>query len=250
VWVGGNPDAIVQKYSHDGSKLLLQIGAKGKFDTSDGTANGAAMNSSHSLLNKPASIAVDPSNGDVYIADGYGNRRVVVFDRDGRFLRQWGHQATAAQAEAGADGVFMGVVHCVVLGNDGLVYVCDRQGDRVQVFDKMGNFHRNIYVKRGTGALKNYGSYSGSAYWVAFSPDPPQTYMYVADGGNEVVWILNRASGQILSSFGRPGYQAGDFTNLHTISVDSKGNIIVSQGNGGRRVQKFTLLRNEVPGRP
>jgi DNA-binding beta-propeller fold protein YncE len=241
VWVGGNEDAIVQKYSHDGGKLLLQIGIKDLFDTSDGTFEGFAMNSSHTLLNRPASIAVDPSNGDVYIADGYGNRRVVVFDREGRFLRQWGQQGTTAQAEAGVGGVFLRTVHCVVLANDGLVYVCDRQGDRVQVFDKMGSFRKNIYIKKGTGTRK--GS-AGSAWGVAFSPDPAQKYLYVCDGDNERIWILDHATGQIISSFGRTGHQAGEFTFVHTASTDSKGNIIAGETVGGRRVQKFRLSGN------
>jgi DNA-binding beta-propeller fold protein YncE len=151
IWVGGTQDAIVQKYTHDGSKLLLQIGTKGLYDTSDGTFEGTAMNSSTTLLNRPSGIAVDAANGDVYVADGYGNHRVIVFDRNGRFLRQWGQQGTAAQAEAGVGGVFLKTVHCVVIGNDGLVYVCDRGGDRVQVFDKMGHFRKNIWVRKGTG---------------------------------------------------------------------------------------------------
>ena len=91
LWIGGNTDAIAQKYSRDG-KLLLQIGTKGKFDTSDGTEKGTALNASHTLLNKPSSFAVDPANGDVYITDGYGSRRVVVFDRNGNYLRQFGRQ--------------------------------------------------------------------------------------------------------------------------------------------------------------
>ena len=92
----------------------------------------------------PSDIAVDPVNGDVYVADGYGNSRIVVFDRAGKFLRQWGHQGTKEEADAGVGGAFMQVVHCVVIGNDNLVYVCDRHGDRIQVSDKMGNFKNNI----------------------------------------------------------------------------------------------------------
>jgi DNA-binding beta-propeller fold protein YncE len=247
VWISGTHDGIVQKYSHDGSKMLLQIGTRGKFDTSDGTATGAPMNSSHVLLNGPTSIAVDPSNGDVYIADGYSSRRIVVFDRDGRFLRQWGQQGTLAQAEAGVGGVFLDILHSAVLGNDGLVYVCDRNADRVQVFDKMGNFRKNIYIKRGTGALKGP---SGSAWWVAFSPDQAQKYMYVSDGGNDVVWILDHASGQILSSFGRTGYQVGGFMFVHQIAVDSKGNIIAGETVGGGRLQRFVLLGKQLPAKP
>src|SRR5207249_3988139 len=82
----------------------------------------------------------DPGNGDIYVADGYGNRRVAVFDKTGKFLRQWGRQATEQETRDGAPGAFAQLVHCIALGNDGLLYVCDRQGDRVQIFDKMGNF--------------------------------------------------------------------------------------------------------------
>jgi DNA-binding beta-propeller fold protein YncE len=130
VWTAGNGDGIIQKYSHDG-KLLLQIGKRGAVDTSDGTLKGRALNSSHSQFFMPSDIAVDPGNGDIYVADGYGNSRIAVFDRSGKFLRQWGRQGTSAEAEAGAPGVFMQVVHSVKLGNDGLVYVCDRQADRI-----------------------------------------------------------------------------------------------------------------------
>ncbi|HTC62292.1 MAG TPA: hypothetical protein VK709_05575, partial [Candidatus Saccharimonadales bacterium] len=117
IYVAGNDDAVVQKYTHDGSKMLLQIGTKGQFDSSTGLITGIAMNRSKTLLNKPADIAVDPTNGDIYIADGYGDHRIVVFDKEGKFLRQFGEQATAAESTAGEGGKFMGVVHCVVMDN-------------------------------------------------------------------------------------------------------------------------------------
>ena len=129
----------------------------------------------------------------------------------------------------------MQVVHCVVIGNDGLVYVCDRQGDRIQVFDKMGNFKNNIWVKRGNSLPDNWGT----TWWIGFSPDRQQKYMYVDDGGDEQVKILDHASGEVLSSFGRPGHQAGAFTHGHTLAVDSKGNVYVAETEWGRRVQKF-----------
>src|SRR5271169_635356 len=147
-WTDGNGDGIIQKYSHDG-RLMMQIGKRGIVDSSDGTLKGRAMNASHTQLNRPSDIAVDPANGDVYVSDGYGNSRIAVFDREGNFLRQWGDQGTKEEADAGGGGAFMQVVHCIALGNDGLVYVCDRQGDRIQVFDKVGNFKRSIWIKRG-----------------------------------------------------------------------------------------------------
>lgn len=246
VWIGGNQDGIIQKYTHDGSKLLLQIGTPGHPDTSDSTPTGYAMNSSQTTLNRPAAMAIDPTNGDIYVADGYGNRRVAVFDRGGHFLRQWGKQGTVAQTEAGLGGVFLDTVHCVAIDNAGLVYVCDRKGDRVEVFDKMGNFQKNIEIKKGTGYVRGL---SGSAWWVAFSRDNAQKYMYVADGGNEIVWILDHATGQILSGIGQPGHQLGNFSYLHTIAIDSKGNLIAGETINGRRVQRFKMVGVGPPGK-
>jgi DNA-binding beta-propeller fold protein YncE len=238
VWIGGNKDGIVQKYSHDGSKMLLQIGTKGQFDTSDRTMTGTPMNSSHTLLNLPASIAVDPTNGDVYIADGYGNRRVVVFDSSGHFLRQWGRQGTLSEVDSGVGGVFLKVVHCVVIGNDGLVYVCDRLGNRVEIFDKMGKFQRNILVESKTARLAG----PGSACWIGFSPDSAQKFMYVGACADGEIRVFDRATGQDLSRFGRPGNQIGEFGSVHTLAVDSKGNIFVAETAGGRRVDMIKLV--------
>ncbi len=235
VWITANGDGMVQKYTYDG-KLLLQIGAKGVFDTADGGKKGPGANTGHDRLNKPAGIACDPENGDVYFADGYGNRRVVVFDRNGKFLRQWGRQATPEEMQAGAGGAFAEVVHSVAISNAGLVYVGDRQGDRVQVFDKMGNFKRNIWVRTGTPALPDK---RGTAWWTGFSPDKEQKYLYVMNGRNEQVHILDHASGEILSSFGRPGHQLGNFTHGHSLAVDSTGSLYVADTNWGRRIQKF-----------
>jgi len=218
---------------------LLQIGKRGVFDTTDGTSKGKALNSNPAQFFNPAGVVVDTNNGDIYVADGYGNRRVAVFDREGRFLRQWGRQATKEESEAGAGGVFARVVHCITISNAGLVYVCDRQGDRIQVFDKMGNFQKNIWIRTGTAELPDP---RGTAWWVGFSRDREQKYMYVMNGRNEVVHILDHASGKILSSFGRPGHQLGNFTHGHTLAVDSKGNIYVAETNFGRRVQKFKLV--------
>ena len=140
VWIAGNGDGIVQKYTRKGD-LLLQIGTRGMCDwPANGNACGNSgsdptANQSKTLLNQPADVAVDPTNGDIYIADGYGNHRVVVFNRNGTYLRQWGSVGDGPGQFAAGDG---GHPHCVVIGNDGLVYACDRGQDRIQVFDKLG----------------------------------------------------------------------------------------------------------------
>ena len=238
VWISANGDGMVQKYTYDG-KLLLQIGTKGVFDTADGGKRGPGLNKSIDRLNKPAGIACDPTSDDVYFADGYGNRRIIVYDKNGKFLRQWGRQATPEEMEAGVGGVFAEVVHSVAISNEGLVYVGDRQGDRVQVFDKLGNFKRNIWVRTGTKTLPDK---RGTAWWTGFSRDREQKFLYVMNGRNEQVHILDRVSGEILSSFGRPGHQLGDFTHGHSLDVDSQGNLYVAETNWGRRVHRFRLV--------
>ena len=241
VWVAGNGDGIIQKYGQDG-KLLLQIGTRGKFDSADGTGKGPGPNASFTQFYNPAGMAIDPENGDIYVADGYGNRRIAVFDSQGKFLRQWGRQATPEEIEAGVGGAFAQVLHCIVMTKAGLIYACDRQGDRVQVFDKSGKFIKNIWIRTGTQKLPDP---RGTAWWIDFSPDPDQTFMYVMNGRNEQVHILDHASGKILSSFGRPGHQIGNFTHGHTLAVDSKGNIYVAETNWGRRVQKFRITNGQ-----
>jgi DNA-binding beta-propeller fold protein YncE len=237
VYVAGNSDGIIQKYAPDG-KLLLQIGIRGKFDSVDGTRRGAGNNSAKDQLHMPSAIAVDPGNGDIYVSDGYGNRRVVVFDKDGKFLRQWGRQATEEETQKAVPGVFAEVVHCIAMSNAGLIYVCDRQGNRVEVFQKDGTFVRNIPIPNKSGKLPDK---RGTAWWVAFSPDREQKLMYMMDGGTEQVHVLDHASGKILTSFGRPGHQAGNFTHGHTLTVDSKGNVYVAETDWGRRIQKFKI---------
>jgi DNA-binding beta-propeller fold protein YncE len=235
VWIAGNDDAIVQKYSHNG-ELLLQIGARGLFDTVDGTQEAPFTNSSHERLHRPSGAVVDPETGNVFISDGYGNKRVVVFDAQGNYVRQWGRQATKEEMAAGTPGTFTNVVHCIELSNEGLVYVCDRQGNRVQVFDKTGRHVRDIWIR-----VENPNA-RGTAWWVAFSPDDEQRYLYVMNGGQEQVHIIDHESGETLSTFGRPGHQIGNFTHGHTIATDSAGNIYVAETNYGRRVQRFKLV--------
>ena len=247
VWIAGNGDGIVQKYTHDGSTLLLQIGTKGVCDwpaNNNACGNSGSdpnANKSKTLLNEPADIAVDPANGDVYIADGYGNHRIVVFNAAGTYLRQWGSVGSGPGQFAAGDG---GHPHCVVISKEGLVYACDRGQDRIQVFDKVGDLQRIIPVIPNTGT-PGLGT-AGSAWDVDFSPDNNQQLMFEADGGNEVLWIFDRALGTILGGFGRPGHQAGNFTFLHTVSADSKGNLYTGETINGRRVQRFEP-RGNVP---
>ena len=204
IWIAGNADGIVQKYSHDG-KLLLQIGTKG---VCDGKAAPAAprtaapffptcvspgLNGSKTMLNDPADIAVDPNpdpvtsaRGSVYVADGYGNHRIVVFDGKGQFLRQWGSPGTGAGQFALEGG---GHPHCVTIGRDGLVYVCDRGNARVEVFDRTGKYLREIPIAPAGFAYTGLRTND-----ITFSNDPNQTYFYTSDVGSGTVWSMLTAS--------------------------------------------------------
>jgi hypothetical protein len=243
LWIAGTGGGMVQKWSQDG-KLLLQIGQRNSCDGPCGELT--SFNSSTTNLNQPADIAVDPMNGDVYIADGYGNHRVVVFNRNGLYLRQWGSAGTAPGQFSLQGG---GHPHCVVFSKEGLLYVCDRGNDRIQVFDKMGNLREVIPLKPGTGRVPHPDgtpprNTPGSALDVAFSTDRDQRYLLDVDTGNEVLWLLDRQVGRgevpkILGGFGSAGHNAGNFTLLHMIALDSKGNLYTSETVDGRRLQKF-----------
>ena len=249
IWIAGNSDGVVQKWTRDGSEMLLQIGTKGLCDgpptlnpdSPHPTCGEPGYNSSRTLLNAPADVAVDPNPdpvtgepGSVYIADGYGNHRIVVFDRDGNYLRQWGSAGSG-------DGQFVegggGHPHCVVLGNDRLVYACDRGQNRIQVFDREGGLQRIIRIDPAA-----YGEATLRATDIELSRDPEQRFMFVVDLGSNRIWILERESGDIVGSIGGSGHMAGEFTFPHTVVTDSDGNLYAAETVGGRRNQKFTLV--------
>ncbi len=238
VWIAGNADGVVQKWTHDGKTMLLQIGTKGKCDwpannnACGNSGNDSNANKSHTLLNEPADIAVDPENGDVYIADGYGNHRIVVFDKNGVYLRQWGSPGSGPGQFGAADG---GHPHCVVLGKDRLIYTCDRGQNRIEVFDRQGDLKRIIPVNPPSPFDRS----TLRACDIDFSPDNDQTFLYDADLGSDKVWIMNRALGSMLDGLGNAGHNAGEFIFPHTVTVDSKGNLYVAETINGRRIQKF-----------
>ena len=241
IWIAGNGDGFIQKYSRDG-KLLLQIGVKGKVDSADGSVKSRFLNASPVAFYSPTQVAIDPVNGDVFVSDGYGNKRVVVFDKTGKLLRQWGRQGTTADAGAGVGGVFVNIVHCIVMGNDGLLYVCDRNGDRIQIFDKAGAFRRNIPVP---SVFRPSYTGNGTVGNVVFSRDPGQKHIFIGDFSNKLIRVFDRVSGKELSRFGRPGsHQIGGLASPHGIAIDSKGNVYVGESLDGRRVQRF----KPVPG--
>ena len=229
----------------------------------------------------PAGLFVDDAAHEIYIADGYLNNRVVVYNSDtGAFKRGWGaygiplSQVTndieggdrglglseprdrlpAEARSAGAKSVppyssktgiipiykagdppdkqFRSPVHCAAKSTDGLVYVCDRHNNRIQVFTPEGKFIKEFFLR--TATLGN-----GSTWYVLFSPDKAQKYLYVVDGENNHIWTMRRSDGVVVSSFGRSGRMAGQFHEVHSIAMDSKGNLYTGEVAGGERIQKF-----------
>jgi len=239
VWIAGNggQDHQVLKFSKDGT-FLLQIGKAGVTGGSNDT-NGAPNGTP--LLGRPADTEVDPATNEAYIADGYLNKRVIVVDANtGLYKRHWGAYGSVPDdanpgpydPTAPAAAQFRNPVHCARIARDGLVYVCDRVNDRIQVFRKDGSFVDEFFI--ATQTLGN-----GSAWDVDLSPDRRQTFLYNPDGENNKVWILERASGDILSSFGRNGRSAGQFHWVHNLATDSHGNIYTAEVDTGKRAQRF-----------
>lgn len=218
------------KFTRDG-QFLMQIGRRG---ASEGSLD--RMN-----LNNAADMFVHPATNELFVADGYINRRVVVFDADsGEFKRMWGAYGEAPDDSASNEPQYDGpaarqfnTVHGIAVSKDGLVYVADRRNNRVQIFNLDGTFVREMFVERPTRLL-------GTAFSVAFSPDVAQQYLYVADAGNGRVHIYDRQSLEEVGGFGRIGRYAGQFIFLHNVAVDSRGNVYTAEVGGGRRVQKFT----------
>jgi hypothetical protein len=252
VWLGGGgeKDAQILKFTRQG-KFLLQIGRKGKGRGSNDLEN----------LGGTANLTVDRAANELYVADGYVNHRVIVFDATtGAYKRHWGaygkkpddsyftqageklpspfsgavqHENRPSQYDPdGPPAPQFRIVHSVRIANDGLVYVCDRTNDRVQVFRKDGTFVKEAFV-----AKKTLGS--GSVWDIVFSIDAAQKHLIINDGTNQQIWILDRDTLQVVSAFGHAGHQAGAFYGAHVMAGDSKGNLYIGETYEGKRIQKF-----------
>jgi DNA-binding beta-propeller fold protein YncE len=224
-------DTHILKFTRAG-KFVLQIGKQNVHGGNDDTAN----------MLQPTGIFVDPTNNEVYVSDGeHGNhRRVIVFDgATGAYKRMWGAYGNKPDdADPGeylpshASAKQFRYPHGVELSKDGQVYVADRSNNRVQVFRKDGTFVKEVVIAKNT-------LYPGSVDDIAFSADPEQRFMYVADGMNKKVWILNRSTLAILGRFGEGGNHGGQFNQPHSIAADSRGNIYVGETLEGKRIQRF-----------
>jgi len=250
VWIGGNggPDSQVLKFTKDG-KFLLQVGKKGarrKAGAAAGTnegdvANFAGGSNDTQSFGRVAKIFVDAKENEAYIADGYLNKRVAVIDADtGKMKRWWGAYGNkpddtplpAYDPAAPPAQQFRNPVHCADMSVDRFIYVCDRVGDRLQVFTPEGKFVKEAFYEKET---KN----AGSVWDIAFSKDPQQKYIFMADGVNEKVKIVDRQTLQELTTFGDGGRQPGQFYGVHSIAIDSKGNLYTTETYEGKRIQRF-----------
>ena len=273
VWISGNGnDDQILKFTK-GGKFIMQIGRAARKKTNADTTS----------LWRPADVFVYPKTNEIFVADGYGNKRVIVFDAEtGKYKRMWGAfgnpplddppsppvltgeaaRTAAAEEEAkralatGFDpkdpgpSQFVPPVHGIKVANDGLVYVADRGGKRVQVFTTDGKYVTQVWIDRWclvAGGGCNNGNTAAS---VAFSPDPGQRFLYVASRSPARIWVFDRKTLQALDSFGRPGIAPGEFDVLHHMTTDNKGNLYTSEVEDGRRVQKFVfkgLILMSVP---
>lgn len=233
VWIGANgaEDGHILKFTSDG-KFVLQIGSQGPQTNSQDLTR----------LGRPASFAYDAATDEIYIADGYYNQRVIVFDgMTGAYKRHWGAYGGAPpsvpppNATGGSDPkTFGNPVHCVRLSKDGLVYVCDRTRSRIQVFQKNGAFVKEFYIARETLA-------GGSAWDIALV-EPEEDYMLLADGTNNKVHILRRDNGQVVGEVGRRGRYAGQFNWIHNLALNARGDLFTTEVDNGKRAQKFIRL--------
>jgi hypothetical protein len=250
VWIGGNggPDSHILKFTKDG-KFLLQIGKKGaRRKTGAGAGNQEGQvagfvggSNDQESFGRVAKIFVDQKANEAYIADGYLNKRVAVLDADtGKMKRYWGaygnkpddtplppYNPAAPPAQQ-----FYNPVHCADMSVDRFVYVCDRVGDRLQVFTPEGKFVKEQWYEKNT-------LNAGSVWDIAFSKDAQQKYIFMADGVNEKVKIIDRQTLQELTTFGDGGRQPGQFYGVHSIAIDSKGNLYTTETYEGKRLQRF-----------
>jgi DNA-binding beta-propeller fold protein YncE len=232
LFIGGNG-------GNDGH--ILKFTREGKFVKQFGFAYASAGSNDMWAFNKVAKISLDEPANEAYVADGYGNHRVAVIDMDtGKIKRYWGAYGNKPDdtslgnynPDAPLAQQFRNPVHCAEPSLDGNVYVCDRPNDRIQVFTKAGKFVKETQVNKTTKG-------DGSTWDIAFSKDPQQKYLYLADGANEKIHVFDRVSLTELTSFGDGGRQPGQFYAVHSIATDSKGNIYTTETYRGQRLQKF-----------
>ena len=245
VWIGGS-NPISNSPSPSSDDMLLKFTKTGEFVLQVGRRNQSSGNRDTDNLKRPADIFVHASTNEVFVADGYGNRRVIVLDADtGAFKRMWGAFGRApvddppappatARAADGEGSPHFGIVHGLEVSRDGLVYVADRGNSRIQVFSLDGKYVTQVFINRNAPS-------SATAAGIAFSPDREQQFMYVADYGNSRIVVVDRKRLEVVDQFGEKGPEPGNFRSPHHIATDSKGNLYTAEVVPGARVQRFVF---------
>jgi hypothetical protein len=263
VWISGSSPSGQSKTKRS-DDMIIKFTNAGKFILQIGGRSVSKGSTDPNSVNKPGDLFVWPKTNELFVSDGYGNRRVIVFDADtGAFKRMWGafgkppeddansggpgpsggHSGTADTAEGGGratvldlqgDGSprFASPVHGILVSNDGIVYVGDRSNRRIQLFTPAGKYLNQIFINRSSPGA---GSVSG----LAFSPDKAQRFLYVSDFGNSHVVVVDRRELKVLYQFGKRAATPGDFRGIHHIAVDSKGNLYTAEVAPGGRAQRF-----------
>jgi hypothetical protein len=268
VWIGGAHDEDqILKFTKAG-KFVLQLGhGTGKVVKVGHDAHKKNSNKDTTSFWKPADVFVYAKTNELFVADGYANKRIIVFDADtGVYKRMWGAFGNPPMDDPdGSEGYRVAevdkydlahipakdidpndpgppqfnTVHGVKVSNDGLVYVAERGGRRVQAFTIDGKFVAQTFIDRWCEAPQCGNGQTAAS--TAFSSDPAQRFLYVASRSPGRIWVYERKTLQPLYSFGRPGVAPGEFYVLHHMTTDSKGNLYTSEVEDGRRIQKFVF---------
>ena len=221
---------MLLKFTAEG-ELPLQIGGRARSSGNDDTVNPM----------RPAESFVHAAAHEVFVADGYGHRRVIVFDAGG-CRRMWGaftdtaldpSEASGEADDRGGSPQFA-IGHGIEVSSDGLVYLADQGNSRVQVFDLDETCRTQGFANRGDES-------SSTVAGLASSPDAEQRFPYPADQGNSHIPVIDRATLEVLDTFGTNGAAPGEFQALHHLASDSDGNLYTAEAQRGRRVQKFAF---------
>jgi DNA-binding beta-propeller fold protein YncE len=270
VWISGSSPGGQSKTTRS-DDMLLKFTNSGKFLLQVGGRNVSRGSTDPKSVNKPGDLFVSARTNEVYLADGYGNRRVVVLDADtGAFKRMWGAFGNPPEDDAASGGRgpsggpagssgrgaapsvldtegpgsprFASPVHGIAVSNDNIVYVADRSNRRMQVFTPEGKYLAQMFVNRS-------GPSPDSVSGIAFSPDKDQAFLYLADFGNSHIVVADRKKLEVLYQFGKRGAAPGEFQGLHHIAVDSKGNLYTAEVAPGARAQRF-VFKGLAPDHP
>ena len=265
VWISGSSPSGQSKTTRS-DDMMIKFTNAGKFLLQIGGRSVSLGSKDPKSVNKPGDLFVSPKTNEVYVADGYGNRRVIVFDADtGAFKRMWGAFGKPPEDDAGSGGrgasggpagvpagrgrgapppvldtegdgspTFSSPVHGIVVSNDDIVYVADRTNRRFQMFTPEGKYLGQMFINRSGPAPESVCGF-------ALSPDKAQQYLYIADYGNSHIVVVDRKKLEVVYQFGKRGTDPGDFQGLHHIAADSKGNLYTAEVAPGARAQRFAI---------